>query len=82
MMIWIVLEFTVGILGFMLDSEKSLENLFRNSLLGLVGALQGMVLSTILQAVPLFDEPLSPIVYALAGGILLLSVGKITKKAF
>lgn len=82
MIIWITFGLAIGIFGYLLDTDRSFENLFRNTLLGLVGALQGMVLSTILLTVPLFEAPLSPMFFSFVGGLLLLSIGKIAKKAF
>ena len=80
--IWILYGFIVGLIGYAVDPHHSIEGLIGSLLLGMAGAFQGMMVSNILNTIPLTTISPSPLLFSFAGGLLLLSLGKITKKAF
>ncbi len=79
---WILCGLIIGFLGFLLDPDRNIHSLIRAMMLGVVGALQGIVIGTILSTIPLTVLQPSPLVLSFVGAVLLLTLGKITRKAF
>ncbi len=80
--LWVLFGIVIGLFGFYIDQNRTPENFIGSMLLGLAGALQGYLVSTILETLPVIQTSVSPTLYIFLGGFLLLALGKITKKAF
>ena len=80
--VWIICGFIIGLMGYAIDPHRSIEGLIGSLLLGMVGAFQGLMVSNILSTIPLIGITPSPLLFSFAGGLLLLSLGKLTRRAF
>lgn len=80
--IWIVYGIIIGIFGYVIDTEKSVDTLISGVLLGLAGALQGYLIGNVFSTFPDAAHLPSPLVFSFITAFLLLTLGKITRKAF
>jgi len=80
--LWIISGVIVGLAGYFIDPDRNIHTLIGGIMLGVIGSLQGMLVSTILSTIPITTDIPSPLLFSFSGGILLLMLGKLTKKAF
>jgi uncharacterized membrane protein YeaQ/YmgE (transglycosylase-associated protein family) len=79
---YLALGLIIGLFGYVIDPGRKIENLVGTTLLGIVGSLQGYLIGNLLQTIPVIEHPPSTLFLAFMGGMLLLSIKLLTKKAF